>query len=480
MKYDVKWGDGCSDMFIEVKDGKPVLLDYEYDTERLHEMCGGRCYYASRSGASGAGYFNSLGSLIPLGSYRVDTVHNDSQHFLPVAPQWSGRGEGEILVAVPYVSHENDKSETLRSRPTVIKVGNKVIYTDFEANLMEVISLLLAGKDLPEECVVDGVSYNRRGHHTLRRTFTWLNDWGSSIEEEEVILEHYNLCSMNNPPSPWEFFRRELEKYQAGWTERIFQLLSVEQLENGTFVKTVKIDHVRYRGGILPGNPLETGDLTAGWQRVDDDVIVRFYDRSNEAHLVTYARADEAYGKLSQRLAAKMGEGEEFIPFVSAHNGEYVEYEMVVPKVLYLINPAAQQAEARRGLARKVRYDVTRRARLWVDQVNDQSLLEMIPDDLVVTFGDSLDAGNCRPGTEAFVAQYFPGQVQTTAGELKKHADNYNVMRIFRHLAATGRFDCKIKALPDDGLRRPRRRRHRPEEENTTSSFSENDDVVEE
>ena len=79
--------------------------------------------------------------------------------------------------------------------------------------------------------------------------------------------------------------------------------------------------------------------------------------------------------------------------------------------------------------------------------MNDRSLLEAIPDDLVVTFDDSLDAGNCRPGTEAFAAQYFPGQTRTTAGELKKYADNYNVMRIFRYLATTGRFSWKAKTL---------------------------------
>ena len=252
---------------------------------------------------------------------------------------------------------------------------------------------------------------------------------------------------MDNTPNPWEFFREELKNYQACWEERIFQLLSVEKLENGTFVRTVKVDGLRYRGEILPGNPLETGELAAGWQRLSEDVLVRFYDKSNEAHLVAYAKADEAYAKLARRLAQKMGEGEEFISFVSAHEGEWVEYEIVAPKVLYLLDPATQVAEARKGLARKVREDVMRQTRQWVDQVNDQSILEAIPNDMVVTFDDSLTAGNCRPGTEAFVAQYFPGQTRVTAGELKKYADNYSVMRIFRYLATTGRFSWKAKTL---------------------------------
>ena len=442
-KFNFSWGSGSSDLFLLISGGKPEVLDVEFDGEELHRLCGGRTYYVSRSGASGAGYLNSLGSLIPLGTYRVDTAHNEFQRFLPVGKirqEQQEQDEQDVLVAVPYVSHGEEKSETLRSYPTVVKVGNEVVYCDFYANFLEVLSLLLAGKDLPEQCV-NGVTYGRHGHRTLKRRFTRLNSWGEPIQEE-IILEHYNLCSTDNAPNPWEFFSEELENYQASLGERLFQLLSVEKLEDGTFVRTVKVDGQRYRGEILPGNPLETGELTAGWQRVDEDVLVRFYDRSNEAHLVAYAKADEAYGKLARRLANRMGEGEEFISFVSAHGGEWTEFEVVVPKVLYLLDPSARLAEARKGLARKVREDVTRRASQWADRVKDRSILEAIPNDLVVTLDDSLAAGNCRPGTEDFVSQYFPGQTQTTAGELKKYADNYNVMRIFRYLATTGRFSC--------------------------------------
>lgn len=445
-KFEFSWGSGSSDLFLQISGGKPEVLDVEFDGEKLQELCGGRTYYVSRSGASGAGYLNSLGPLIPLGSYRVDTAHNEFQWLIPVGKIRQGWEEQDVLVAVPYVSHEENKSETLRSYPTVIKVGNKVVYCDFYANFLEVLSLLLSGKDLPEECVIEGVTYGHRGRRILQRSFTWLDSWGKPVQDQ-IVLEYYNLCSMDRTPNPWEFFSEELKYYRASWGERLFQLLSVEKLEDGTFVRTVKVDGQRYRGEILPGNPLETGELTAGWQRVDEDVLVRFYDRSNEAHLVAYAMADEAYAKLARRLAKDMGEDEEFISFVSAHEDGWIEYEVVVPKVLYLLDPSAQLAEARRGMAQKVREDVMRRARQWVDQVNDRSILEAIPNDLVVTFDDSLAAGNCRPGTEAFVAQYFPGQTCTTAGELKKYADNYNVMRIFRYLATTGRFSRKAKTL---------------------------------
>ena len=442
-KREVSWGSGASDLFLNIKGGKPEILDYEYDTAKLHEMCGGKCYYCSCSGASGAGYFTSLGSLIQLGTYRVDTVHNDFQWFLPIGKIRKDYEEVEIKVAVPYVSHSDSKTE-VQSHPTVIKFGKTVVYCDFNRNFVDVLKSVLTGKKLPEECEMDGYTYGRRGHRTLKKTFSKLDSWGDA-REEEITMEFYNLCSMENTPNPWEFFRDELAEFKADWgEERMFQLLSVEKLADGTFVRTMKFDSMKYRGKALAGNPLETGNLTAGWKRTADGVLVRFYDKSNEAHLVAYAPAREAHEKLAKRLANRMGEGEEFISFVSSHEGEYAEYELVTQKALWLLDEATLVAEVRKGLASKIRKDVANRCRQWIENVKDQTILEAIPDDMVITFDDSLDAGNCRPGTEAFAAQYFPGQTQTTAGELKKYAHNYNVMRIFRHLAATGRFDYKV------------------------------------
>ncbi len=437
-KIDASWSGGSTNLYFKIEGGKPAILDYEFDCELLHKKCGGKQYYCSRSGCSGAGYFFHLGDLTPLGYYRVDTAHNNWQCFEVVGKTV---GEEDVSVAVPYVSHTKDKSEILRNYPTVIKVGDRVVYCDYYSNFVTILRDILLGKALPEECVIDGVTYGRHGHRTLTRTFTepWSGDW-------EITLEHYNLCSMENCPNPWEFFSEKLKNFRAGERERVYQLLSVERLEDGTFVRTVKFDAELYRGEILPGDPLSPdGILTAGWQRLSEDVLVRFYDRSNEAHLLAYAKADEAYEDLAGKLAARMGEGEEFISFVSTHEGRYVEYELAVTKVLYQLDSATQFEEVRKGLAQKVRRDVMSRARQWIANVKDQTILEAIPDEMVVTIDDSLDAGNCRPGTEAFVSQYFPGQTQTTVGELKKYAGNYNVMRLFRHLAATGRFDLPVE-----------------------------------
>lgn len=445
-RINVRWGAGTSDLFLDLTGKVPRILDFEFDEEELHERCGGETYYTSLSGCSGAGWLENLGPLLRIGTYRVDTLYNSFQNFISLGRQpWNEyKNEAEILVAVPYESHSGDKIATLREYPTVLRVWDKVIYCDFESNFVSIIQKLFSYEDLPEECEINDVDYEHRGHRTLKRFF--FNNMG---DRNEVSMEFYNLCSMDNTPNPWDFFQEELEPFRAGWSkERMFQLLGVRQLEDGTFAKAIRIADEWYYGELLSGNPLETGELTAGWQRLADDVLIRFYDRSNKAHLVAYAPAQAAYEKLARRLAKQMGmESEEFISYVSKHEGQYAEYELIVPKVSYLLNQTSQLAELRKGLARKVRKNVMNRTRQWIGGASDQKILEAAPDDMIITIDDSLAAGNCRSGTEEFRNRYFPGQAQTTARELKKFSDNCNVMRIFRHLAVTGRFGCEIKAV---------------------------------
>lgn len=437
---DYHWGQGASDLFLYVEDGKVILLDAEYDTRLLHEKCGGRTYYVSCSGCSGAGYLDDLGELLPIGLYRVDTRHNDFQVFLSVGKVLGGEDEGkEVMVAVPYCSHTDDKSDILRNYPTVIKVGEKVVYCDFFANFLSLLSLILSGEELPDECMIDGAYYYGRKRRTLKRVFSRPGSWGA--KEEEVTIDFFNFCSMRETPSPWEFIPERLKDFLGEYPERMYQLLSVEKLPNGAFVKSVKIDGRRYRGRCLKGNPLLDNSLTAGWQREESDVLLRFYEK--DAHLVAYATAQEAYEKVARRVAFKVGLGDDFVACATSTswrwNNEYVEFEIVVPKILYILNRSGLLAEVRRGLARKVRQDIMSLARQWVDDMDDQAILEAIPDAMVITMEDSYASGNCRPGTQEFVNREFPGKTSVTARELKKFSSSNYVMRIFRYLFVTSR-----------------------------------------
>ena len=344
---NVYWGQGKTTLFLHITAGAAVVLDYEYNTDAIHGMCGGRNYYCSCSCLSGAGYLGHLGALVPLGYYRVDTTQNWYQNFLPLGVTPEGE---EVLVAVPYATHTPEKSGLFREFPTIIKVGPVVVYCDW-TNFLEVLDLLLSGKDLPEKCVIGGVTYDRRGHRTLRRVFTRLGDQDEALEEE-VVMEHYNLCSMDNTPNPWEFFEKELRGYRGCEESGLFRLLAVERLDNGAFVRTVKINGGDYRGEILPGNPLDgEGPLPVGWQRAAEGVIVRFYQ--DEAHLVAYATPEEAANRFLRVEQRRR--------FISSCSSMYVMEELQAPKLRYLLNPSAYLTEVVENIADNVRQ--------WADYV---------------------------------------------------------------------------------------------------------------
>ena len=371
----------------------------------------------------------------------MDTRHNhDYQFFTSVGKIIDEYVEEDVLVAIPYVSHKEDKQDTLEDNPVVIKVGRTVIYCDFFTNFTATLKALLSGEDLPE---FEG---RRKIKKTFQKTFTHVDkdDWDRDfLEEENFEIDFYNLSQNKETPNPWSFFRSELVKYQIFYRQpRIFELLGVEQLPDGKFVKTINIDGTKYRGETLDGNPLETGKLTAGWQRIAEDVLIRFYD--NEVHLLAYT-SKEAYAKKARRIANKMNQGEELIEFLkSAHQEEYEEFEQLVPKALYMLDGTNLIAKIRKDLANKIDRNIRRSVWNLIDQVTDATILEEIPDNLVIYADDYREVNNWFSDIEELVNKYFSGQTELTAKDLKYATDNWDVMQVFRHLAVEGRFKINL------------------------------------
>lgn len=70
-KFYYSWGHGSTDSFLALEGKTPQIFDVEFDREYLHQACGGRTTYISRSGECGEGFFDQPGSLIPVGMWQV-------------------------------------------------------------------------------------------------------------------------------------------------------------------------------------------------------------------------------------------------------------------------------------------------------------------------------------------------------------------------------------------------------------------------
>ena len=423
---ELSWGDGGTDLFLAPCDSGLEILDYEYDFGRIHEKCGGKCYYQSRSGYSGAGFIEQYADLTRVGYYRIDTVHNEFQYPVQLTD--------EVSIMLPYVSHECDKRSTLENNPVVIMVGNStIIYCGFYTNMNDVLSTLLSGQELKQEPRI------------LKRTFVNTKSYWKSAEEVE--LKFYNLFGRSY--YPWEFATELLKDCTVYYpNERIHSIFRISTCEDGTLVRTTRIGQTLYASEVLKSDPCESvTEPISGWELAETNMLYKV--RENEVYIVGWKLAKTAYEKKMERIARFIpaSEAAEFKSFVKEHlpSTKYVEFETTVPKLLFFLNKEKQFANVRKGIATKVREDAFAAAKQFIADFNDKQILEAIPDDLIVTLEDSYTSGNCKPGTQAFVDKYFPGKTETTAGELKKHTDNWNVMRIFRYIATRDMIASEVK-----------------------------------
>lgn len=66
----------------------------------------------------------------------------------------------------------------------------------------------------------------------------------------------------------------------------------------------------------------------------------------------------------------------------------------------------------------------------WKERFHE--LLEKFAD-LELSVQDSVDAGNCEPGTDRFVRRHFPGRQTVTVRELSQHLGVWGVQRVLEH-----------------------------------------------
>lgn len=424
-RINIGWGGGGTNLFLNLTEfGSCELLDYEYDTQKIHSIGGGRVTYKSNSRQTGIGFLNRLGTLIPVGYWRVDTVYLE-QYPLCVDE------ENDLKVMIPYQTHEENKQETLQKYPVVILWGKeKIVYCKFE-QLTIILKKILLGE------------FSEEGGKILTKKLLRSTPYTNKIPEE-VKLQFYNLWGWTRPyPWPWEFAGELLKNYRletryARGTIGVVNVLRIARDANGDLIRYSCISGERYAEEILPEEVLLKGETPIkGWELGKPYTMYRV--RNYDVHIVVWTSLKEELPRIIESFARRYPEGEAELIRGLLEKKEldnlYEEYELSVKKLLFFGDEEKWFDEARKGLIRKLRKSITYDIRSVLEDRNNQKILEEIPDELVISIQDSLDSGNCRPGTESFRDRYFPGKTETTAGELKKFAsNNKDVMRVLVYM----------------------------------------------
>lgn len=425
---ELSWGNGKTRMFLNpLKEGGFEILDYELDHELIHEMCGGKCYYVSQTGKSGAGFIKEYGQLIPVGYYRVDTKKNNQQFYVEVA-----KG---INVMIPYVLHKSTEYP-LYVDPIVVteyKKCRKVIYCDLD-NLPEVLKNLIEEKEIGE-CKL------------LTKTF--VEDFG---REEEVKLEFYQLTKKKGY-NPWHF-ATDLGFYMVDSPEEdLYKIFKVAENELRHFVHTTELGGTLYATKKIKGNPFEEcKEAFPGWYLGDTNLQYRF--REKDVYIVNWSSATKLFNEwyeeeFSKHIAHLTDEQKNearklFEEVLAKHNTDtrYFCEKWSISKVLFFQDKEKYFEKIKKAL--KEQYQVKYIIESFVERFNKGFVIkamEQIADDTGVLYTDCIEAIDVKwEYYQKFKEEYFLNwYAEATVGHLKKgllqdHNYNYIIIKIFKWL----------------------------------------------
>lgn len=343
------WGEGGTDLFLNpTESGSFELLDYEFDTEKIHSIGGGRLKYKSCSGLTGNGFITKLGTLIPVGYWRVDTDDSDQ---CPISID----KDHEIKVMIPYQTHEPDKSSILRDHPVVILWGNeKIVYCKFE-QLTKILKKILLGE------------FSEEGKRSLKKKLLPYN----KMIPEEVNIEFYNLWGWKRPyPWPWEFksYMGDFHSYFGlNWryghevTEVMNNVFHVVRDKEGNLIRYCCIANSRYAVEVIPEEVFLNGETPiSGWELGEPYTMYRV--RDDDVYIVAWAPLKKELTRIIEGFARRYPEREAelirgLLKKIETDNS-YEEYELSVNKLLFFGDEEKWFKEAKKGLKNKLRRGV--------------------------------------------------------------------------------------------------------------------------
>lgn len=219
-RIEVEFGQGTDTILLEVETNR--VWSYETDREELHNLHGGKQYYFSRSGLSGAGYLepDSDHSLLLVGGYRVDAP----------SVRWGGASlrtfnEKEVFAYFPTRSHKGITNDL-----AVVSDG-QIVVPCFQGEVLEVVNdwHLLPCHNYKPRGTYDEVSGTVSRVKDSLREFTW---YDFSADRERIHEWHFvPVDGYRLPVNPIHFVDlRGPRDSQEDWFSRMGDEVEIEEL----------------------------------------------------------------------------------------------------------------------------------------------------------------------------------------------------------------------------------------------------------
>jgi len=415
-RMELNWGEGRCDVLLDLQSG----IFFPYDGgEEFHRNLGGKCYYTSLSGLSGAGWIPRSPALRRVESYRPQDgldLWDDPTRFQPTI--------GTKLVFVPIVN----RWEVCPSRPVLVidqyNPGERIFLAPGE-----VLPYLRGELQGLEERVFSLSFIPGPGVAEVQRDFNYLatedglrgfrRGLGRAVE---AILSQEIAFSWpgDRPESP---FWGRLGLYPIG--DRVYKVVS------GICRRSFSREELSSREGLQAAAPKNVLILNPNCYLQEGngtfDAVGLFEIDGVEADFEIHLESEDAARALG-------GDFEEILRSLKEGAENKVRHRR--EHEVYLRRLAAEQAA---------------QGEAFEELCSEHSELE-------VTLEDSRSAGNCEVGTKAFRDRSFPGREKASIGELTSYLHRVRGVRgaVLQALLRHGAFPEEM--LSSQSPAPPRRR----------------------
>lgn len=423
-RIDLNWGGGEFSVLLDIRTNKLYAYSDSETVKQLHEELGGKNYYESLTGLSGAGWVPARPYLRLLSTYRTDASIEDMSFGIPNA------GVGPV-VPIDYFAG----TVPLDEYPAVVlEAGDELLLG------ADSLAVAVCGADIPAT--------------TAHREFTVIRSVGAEPEKVECEVAVATTCC-NRPRSfsrlttvvkalnfsrlsfawPETADDSDISGYNPRNCARWFARLELYVFGGAAHKVAGGICYDRLSLFSEPEPEPEPerprNRRRQPRRRSDDEKMARLQAIAprNVAFLAVnvYLQGSDKYGYDAVGLFDCSEQ--------SGGNGScYYEYEIAV-KTEDALRAMAFFGDTRESIIRQLREGAEAKAAGDAGKYQTAAALAAAIEShgaAVVTIADSLAAHNCEPGTRQFAEQHFAGRDSVTLSELAPFAGRDDVKRVIR------------------------------------------------
>ncbi len=370
------------------------FFSYEKNREEVHELFGGKDYYTSRSGDSGSGWINEPNDHIQFGIYRTDA--RDQQYKKVVHVLENGK---EIFGYMPIISHGGMD----REEPIVLTDGTMVVFLPHDP---ELVIKTLVNWGCWKNNLYEDRGYNIPKVSVIEDTLYDLNGKKKEIKWALINFGFYGLRATRF--IDLRQYRHQIPDGNDNILMKKLSIFKVPEKEVWLHSNRDGVFDEKYEN-----DPRKTKGIFSGWESLGNGIFFKRKNSQIECFIET-KRSEYANGKW----------------WIENELSEWIDFEQNFSVIEFFSKTEEKISEIlHEGLRKKAQQDY-----LYARKRAGLDLLRIMKEhpETYICIQDSLDTGNCLPGTESFMNE-MNIKVNETGIKIQSLLENVNISKMIKN-----------------------------------------------